>query len=106
MRMPQDFVDAVNEAVKALNPDAGEMISGSFTLGSDFDKYMLPYHYDQEVDVEGFNRLWEEKRESIKQALVETAVEVERKRMAGTLGEEFSFNDSYRVEQQSQECVP
>lgn len=90
MIMPQDFIDAINQAVKAISPNAGTMTSGSFTLGSEFDEFVGPEALakfgveplDQETQ-KRFWAKWTEKREEIKAALVESAVEVERKRMAG-----------------------
>jgi hypothetical protein len=101
--MPQDFVDAVNAAVLGVNPDAGMMVSGSMTLGTDFDEWlgpkaMMKYGLDPlppEVAA-AFDAKFAEKREALKASVVATAVETEKKRMAGTL-EDFSFNDSYRL---------
>lgn len=102
MKMPQDFVDAINEAVKAVNPDAGTMVSGSFTLGSDFDEWlgpqaMLKYGLDPmpQEEIDRFNVLFEQKRQVLKDQIVASTVEVAKKRLAGTL-EPFSFNDSHR----------
>lgn len=102
MRMPQDFIDAVNAAVREINPDAGTMVRGSMTLGSDFDEWlgpgaMMKYGLDPvppEV-TEAFEAKFAEKRDELKSSIVASAVEVEKKRLAGTL-ESFDFNDSYR----------
>lgn len=101
MKMPQDFVDAINEAVKAVNPDAGTMMHGSFTLGSDFDEFFGPdammkrgFGEPDPEEEARFNAKIEERRDTIKTALVNSSVEIEKRRMAGTL-RPFSFNDSY-----------
>lgn len=102
MRMPQDFVDAINAAVREVNPDAGVMINGSMTLGPDFDEWFGPEAFRKycfgplppEV-VAAFEAKFEEKREELKSSIVASSVEIEKKRLAGTL-EDFSFNDSHR----------
>jgi hypothetical protein len=102
MKMPQDFVDAINAAVRAVNPDAGTMISGSMTLGTEFDEWLGPeafkkYGFGPLPDdaVAAFEAKFADKREEIKASIVASSVEVERKRLAGTL-EELDFKDSYR----------
>ena len=92
MRMPQDFVDAINTAVREVNPDAGTMTSGSMTLGTDFDEWLGPqaimkYGFDPmppEVEA-AFVAKFNERRAELKASLVASAVDVERRRMAGTL---------------------
>lgn len=99
MRMPQDFVDAVNAAVKEINPDAGTMVRGSMTLGSDFDEWlgpeaMLKYGLGP-LPVEAqqaFESKFAELRQALKANIVASAIEVEKKRMAGTL-EDLDFID-------------
>lgn len=95
MRMPQDFVDAINAAVHEINPNARTMTSGSMTLGSDFDEWfgpqaLLKYGLDDvPAQVQAsFEAKFAEKREEIKAALVASSVEVEKRRMAGTLIDE------------------
>lgn len=102
MKMPQDFIDAINAAVREINPDAGTMISGSMTLGTDFDEWLGPEAFQKygfgampAEAVTAFNAKFAEEREGLKAHIVANAIEVEKKRMAGTL-EDFSFNDSYR----------
>lgn len=102
MKMPQDFVDAINVAVREINPDAGEMISGSMTLGTDFDEWLGPEAMRKYMfgplppeAVAAFEAKFAEMRDVLKASVVASAIEVEKKRMAGTL-EDFSFNDSYR----------
>lgn len=92
MKMPQDFVDAVNAAVHEINPDAGAMVSGSMTLGSDFDEWLGPeamrkYGFSPlppEV-VAAFESKFAEKRDDLKASVVASAIEIEKKRLAGTL---------------------
>ncbi len=102
MRMPQDFVDAINAAVREINPDAGAMVRGSMTLGSDFDEWLGPgamqkYGFGPlpPEAVAAFEAKFAERRDELKAQVVASAVDVEKKRMAGTL-EDFSFNDSHR----------
>ncbi len=93
MRMPQDFIDAINAAVREVNPDAKHTTtSGSMTLGSDFDEWlgpgaMMKYGLDPMPPeaMAAFEAKFNEKREEIKSSLVASAVEIEKKRMAGTL---------------------
>lgn len=103
MKMPQDFVDAINVAVREVNPDAGMMISGSMTLGEDFDEWLGPqalmkYGFGglPPEAVTAFEAKFAEKREELKASLVASAIEIEKKRMAGTL-QDFRFNDSNRT---------
>lgn len=91
--MPQDFVDAINVAVREINPDAGVMISGSMTLGSDFDEWFGPgalmkYGFEEPPPeiVAAFEAKFAEKRDEMKASVINSAVEIEKKRMAGTLG--------------------
>lgn len=92
MRMPQDFVDAINTAVAEVNPNAGQMISGSMTLGSDFDEWlgpqaMMKYGFDTippEV-VADFEAKFAERREELLASVVASAVDVEKRRVAGEL---------------------
>lgn len=102
MRMPQDFVVAINAAVREVNPDAGMMISGSMTLGEDFDEWLGPEAFRKygfgplpPEAVAAFEIKFAEKREDLKASVVASAVEIEKKRLAGTL-EDISFNDSRR----------
>jgi hypothetical protein len=102
MRMPQDFVDAINAAVLAVNPNAGRMTYGSMTLGSDFDEWLGPeailkYGFGPMPPeaVAAFEAKFAEHREELKSSLVASAVEVEKQRLAGTLTE-FSCGDSRR----------
>jgi hypothetical protein len=88
MRMPQDFVDAINTAVKVVNPEAGHRTSGSMTLGTDFDEWlgpeaMLKYGFGPipAEAVAAFNAKFAEKRDELKAAVVASSVEVERRRM-------------------------
>lgn len=92
MRMPQDFVDAINAAVREINPEAGTMTSGSMTLGSDFDEWLGPgamgkYGFGPlpPEAVAAFGAKFEERREELKASIVASAVEVEKRRLAGTL---------------------
>lgn len=103
MRMPQDFVDAINAAVSEINPNAGRMTHGSMTLGSDFDEWlgveaMLKYGLGPmpAEAVSAFEAKFAEHREELKASLVASAVEVEKKRLAGTLSE-FTCGDSRRL---------
>ena len=102
MLMPQDFVDAVNAAVREVNPNAGKMKSGSMTLGTDFDEWlgpkaMMKYGFGPmpPEDAAAFEAKFAEKRDELKSSIVASAVEIEKKRLAGTL-DDFSFNDSNR----------
>lgn len=104
MKMPQDFVDAINKAVHEVNPEAGVMTCGSMTLGSDFDEWLGPealmkYGFGPmpAEAVAAFNAKFAEVREELKSQLVASAVDIEKRRMAGTL-EDLDFNDSYREE--------
>lgn len=104
MWMPQDFVDAVNVAVREVNPDAGIIVRGSMTLGSDFDEWlgaeaMRKYGFDALPDdvVAAFGAKFAEKRDELKASIVASAVEIEKKRLAGTL-ESLDFKDSNRKE--------
>lgn len=88
MKMPQDFVDAINAAVHEINPDAGTMTHGSMTLGTDFDEWlgpeaMLKYGFDPlpAADVAAFNAKFAEMRDELKAAVVASSVEVEKRRM-------------------------
>ncbi len=101
MRMPQDFVDAINAAVREINPNAGTMTRGSMTLGSDFDEWlgpeaMLKYGLGPiPADVEAsFEAKFAERRDEIKASVVASAVAVEKKRMAGE--PPFNFDDSQK----------
>lgn len=114
MKMPQDFVDAINVAVKEVNPNAGVMTSGSFTLGTDFDDILysedamiLPLQIltlndrlknGEDVKAELIEKLeamaviekrfaerFAEKRDELKKAMVDSCVETEKQKMAGTL---------------------
>lgn len=103
MKMPQDFVDAINAAVREVNPEAGVMSSGSMTLGSDFDEWFGPqaimkYGIDglPPAALAAFEAKFNEKREELKAAVAAAAAVVEKRRMAGELGD-LNFNDSYRV---------
>lgn len=107
MRMPPDFIEAVNVAVREINPDAGTMLNGSMTLGADFDEWLGPeamrkYGFGPlpAEAIAGFEAKFAEKRDELKASIVASAVEIERKRMAGTL-EDISFNDSNRPSQRS-----
>lgn len=89
MRMPADFVDDINKAVEAVDPDAGTMTSGSFTLGSDFDEFfgpeaMLKYGLGPvPADVQAkFEKLFAEKREAIKASIIANSVERAKQRFA------------------------
>ena len=100
MKMPQDFVDAANAAVLAVNPNANTMISGSMTLGADFDEWLGPqaimkYGFGEipAEDQAAFEAKFAEKRDELKAAIVASSVEVEKRRMAGEL--EYSFDDSH-----------
>lgn len=94
MKMPQDFVDAINAAVKEINPNAGTMTYGSMTLGSDFDEWLgidalMKYALGPvppEVEA-AFQKKFEEHREEIKASIVASAVDVEKRRMAGLLSD-------------------
>ena len=92
MKMPQDFVDAINAAVLEVNPNAGQMISGRMTLGSDFDEWVGPeamnkYGFNPipSEDVAAFEAKFNERRDELKAMLVASAVDIEKRRMAGTL---------------------
>jgi hypothetical protein len=101
--MPQDFVDAINAAVREINPNAGIMVDGSMTLGSDFDEWLGPQALKKygfgpmPADaIAAFEAKFEEKRAELKEAVVASAIEVEKKIMRGELGD-FNFGDSNRV---------
>lgn len=90
--MPQDFVDAINAAVREVNPDAGEIISGSMTLGSDFDEWVGPDALKKyglgplpPEALAAFEAKFNETRDELKASLVASSVEIEKRRMAGTL---------------------
>jgi hypothetical protein len=109
--MPQDFVDAINEAVKAVNPDAGRMIHGSMTLGSNFDRWlgpeaMMKWKLDPlpPEETKAFEAKFNEHRDELKRQVVASAVEVELQRMAGRL-ENFTFDDSNRPPKTNKESV-
>jgi len=93
MRMPQDFVDAINAAVREVNPDAGTMTRGSMTLGSDFDEWLGPdaimkYGFEMPPEAQAaFEAKFAERRDELKASVVASSVEVEKKRLAGTLDE-------------------
>ena len=99
MRMPKDFVDAINAAVREVNPNAGTMTHGSMTLGSDFDEWLGleaikkygfgPMPPDAEA---AFWAAFNERRDELKASLVTSAVEVEKRRMAGEAS--MSFNEA------------
>jgi hypothetical protein len=102
MRMPQDFVDAINAAVREINPNAGTMTHGSMTLGSDFDEWVGPQAIKKwgfgpmpPEAVAEFEAKFNERRAELKASVVASSVEVEKRRMAGE--EPFSFNDSNRA---------
>lgn len=95
MRMPQDFVDAINAAVREVNPNAGTMTSGSMTLGSDFDEWLGPkailkYGFEPmpPEDVVAFDAKFAEKRDELKASLVASSIDIEKRRMSGTLIDE------------------
>lgn len=103
MRMPQDFVDAINAAVREVNPDAGTMTYGSMTLGADFDEWLGPeailkYGFDPMPPeaVAAFEAKFAEHREELKASLVAASVDVEKRRLAGTLEDVFC-DDSRRL---------
>jgi hypothetical protein len=103
MWIPQDFIEAINAAVRAVNPDAPIMVSGSMTLGSDFDEWLGPEGFKKygfgnlpPDALAAFEAKFSEKREELKASMIASAIEIEKKRMAGTL-EDFSFNDSRRA---------
>ncbi len=92
MRMPQDFVDAINAAVREVNPDAHMMTSGSMTLGTDFDEWfgpaaMMKYGFGPipPEAVAAFEAKFAEKRDELKASLVASSVDIEKRRIAGTL---------------------
>lgn len=100
--MPQEFVDAINKAVKEANPNAMQMVRGSMTLGSDFDEWlgpesMLKYGFGPMPDevVKAFQDKFEETKPKLLEQLVKSAVEIEKQRMAGTL-KNHSLGDSRR----------
>lgn len=102
MRMPQDFVDAINAAVREVNPDAGTMTYGSMTLGHDFDEWLGPEAILKyglgpmpPEAVAAFEAKFAEHRDELKRSLVASAVEVETRRIAGTL-EDVTCGDSRR----------
>jgi hypothetical protein len=84
--MPQDFVDAINAAVKAVNPDAGTMTSGSMTLGTDFDEWlgpeaMMKYGLGPHPPefIAAFEAKFAEKRGELLASLIASSVEIEKK---------------------------
>jgi hypothetical protein len=88
MRMPQDFVDAVNNAVHDVNPNAGMMVSGSITLGHDFDEWVGPQAMAKygigplpPEALRAFAAKFDEHREALKEAIVSSAVRAEAERM-------------------------
>lgn len=90
MRMPQDFVEAINAAVQEVNPNAGRMTHGSMTLGSDFDEWcgleaIRKYGFEPMPPeaTAAFEAKFAERRDEIKASLVASAVEIEKRRMAG-----------------------
>lgn len=100
--MPQDFVDAINAAVQAINPEAEEMVSGSMTLGADFNEWLGPEAFKKygfeplpPEAVTGFEAKFAEKRDELKASIVASSVEIEKKRLAGTL-ESLDFDASHR----------
>lgn len=100
MRMPQDFVDAINAAVREVNPNVGVMTYGSMTLGSDFDEWLGPEALVKyglgplpAEALAAFEAKFNEKRDELKAAIVASAVDVERRRMAGTLVNEMPRTD-------------
>ena len=100
--MPQDFVDAINAAVREVNPNAGTMVRGSITLGEDFDEWLGPEAFRKygfgslpPEAVAAFEAKFAEKRDELKAALIVSAIAIEKKRMAGTL-EPLDFKDSRR----------
>lgn len=86
MKMPPDFIEAINKAKKSVNPNAGTIISGSFTLGSELEPL-------SKEEMKKFNELFESRREEIKSKLVESAIRAEKELINGAL-KQFSFNDS------------
>ena len=111
MKMPQDFIDAINAAVREVNPNAGTMLSGSMTLGSDFDEWLGPgaimkYGFGPmpPEDVAAFEAKFAEKRDELKAALVASSVEIEKRRMAGDVGS-LNFGDSNRPRRTLAEVV-
>src|ERR1035437_4124434 len=87
MNMPQDFIDAINAAVREVDPEAGQITSGSMTLGSDFDEWLGPgsilkYGWDGLSDeaVAAFTAKFEEKRTEVKANVVAAAVQVAKQR--------------------------
>lgn len=95
MRMPQDFVDAINAAVREVNSDSGHMVSGSMTLGSDFDEWLGPdamrkYGFGPMPPeaMAAFEAKFNERREELKAALIASAIEIEQRRMRGELLDE------------------
>jgi hypothetical protein len=88
MRMPQDFVDAINVAIREVNPGARTMLSGSMTLGSEFNEWCGPraaLKYGlgpmPPADLAAFEAKFAEHRDALKTSLVANAVHIERERM-------------------------
>src|ERR1039458_4750777 len=87
MNMPQDFIDAINAAVREIEPSY-TMTSGAMTLGSDFDEWLEPgsllkYGFDPLPDeaVAAFTAKFEEKRAEVKANVVAAAVQVATRRL-------------------------
>lgn len=95
MRMPQDFLDAINAAVREVNPNAGVTTYGDMFLGSDFDEWLGPdaikkYGFGPMPPdaLAAFEAKFDERRDELKSSVVASAVDVEKRRMAGTLIDE------------------
>lgn len=100
MKMPQDFIDAITVAIREVNPNAGALISGSMTLGTDFDKWLGPdatmkYGFGEipADDQAAFEAKFNEKREELKAAVIASAVEAEKQIMRGEPS--HTFDDSH-----------
>lgn len=98
--MPQDFVDAINTAVREVNPDAGTMTYGSMTLGSEFDEWLGPqaimkYGLDPLPPdaIAAFEAKFAKYRDEIKKSLIASAVDIEKRRLSGSLGDDLLCND-------------
>ena len=92
MQMPQDFIDGINAAVREVNPNAGIMVRGSMTLGSDFDEWLGPEAMGKyglgplpAAVQASFEAKFAEKRDELKASVIASAVEIERRRLTGTL---------------------
>lgn len=92
MRMPQDFLDAINAAVREVNPNAGVTTYSDMFLGSDFDEWIGPgaikkYGFGPMPPeaLAAFEAKFNERRDELKASLVASAIEVEKQRMSGTL---------------------